>query len=167
MPVKTSTLPARLPASGSTSPSIDAPEASLALEIQDCPDALAPATQTAEPSGGTCSEGVNRSYPAENRQPTAQRRQSGIWGVFASTLVTIFLAEMGDKTQIAILLMTAESHSPWIVFLGAGSALIATSLIGVLLGRWLAGRLSPKTLETSAGVILLLISASLLWDVLH
>ncbi len=88
------------------------------------------------------------------------------WAIFASTFATIFLAEIGDKTQLAILLMTAESRNPWIVFAGAGSALIATSLLGVLLGRWLASRIAPRTLERAAGVILLAISAVLLWEVL-
>ncbi len=89
------------------------------------------------------------------------------WVVFASTFTTIFLAEVGDKTQIAILLMTAQSHNPWIVFAGAGLALVAASLLGVLLGRWLASRIAPRTLEKAAGAILLAISAMLLWDVLH
>lgn len=89
------------------------------------------------------------------------------WGVFASTFVTIFLAEIGDKTQLTTLLMTAQSHAPWIVFAGAGLALVTTSLLGVLLGQWLATRIAPKTLEKSAGVSLLLISAMLLWDVLR
>jgi Ca2+/H+ antiporter, TMEM165/GDT1 family len=88
------------------------------------------------------------------------------WAVFASTFVTIFLAEIGDKTQLAILLMTAESHNPWMVFVGAGSALVATSLLGVLLGRWLASRIAPQTLERAAGGILLGISAILLWEIL-
>lgn len=74
---------------------------------------------------------------------------------------------MGDKTQLATLLMSAQSSSPWIVFAGAAAALIATSLVGVLLGRWLANRLSPKTLETSAGALLLFISVMLLWDVVQ
>jgi len=86
------------------------------------------------------------------------------WAIFASTFVTIFLAEIGDKTQIAVLLMTAESHNPWIVFAGAGSALVATSLLGVLLGRWLASRIDARSLERLAGAILLGISAILLWE---
>jgi len=87
--------------------------------------------------------------------------------VFVSTFVTIFLAELGDKTQVTTLLMSAQSEAPWIVFLGAGSALIATSLIGVLLGQWLARRLSPQTLDTAAGAILLGITIWLLWDIAH
>ena len=87
------------------------------------------------------------------------------WGVFLSTFVTIFLAELGDKTQVTILLMSAQSQSPLVVFLGAGLALIATSLIGVLLGRWMAKRVSPETLDTCAGVLLLLITIGLIGDI--
>lgn len=94
-------------------------------------------------------------------------RSVGTWGIFSSTFLTIFLAEMGDKTQLATLLMSAGTQSPWVVFAGAAAALIATSLLGVLIGRWLATRLSPKTLETSAGGLLLFISVMLLWDVVH
>ena len=109
--------------------------------------------------------------PAINLQKTpgksqgVKKRQQGVWRVFGSTFLTIFLAEMGDKTQLATLLMSAQSQSPWVVFAGAAAALVATSLLGVLIGRWLATRLSPKTLETAAGGLLLFISVLLLWDV--
>ncbi|MCM0592379.1 MAG: TMEM165/GDT1 family protein [Gloeotrichia echinulata IR180] len=85
--------------------------------------------------------------------------------VFATTFATIFLAEIGDKTQLSTLLMSAESHAPWVVFIGSAAALVTTSLLGVLLGSWIAARLSPKTVEKSAGVMLLLISVMLFWDV--
>jgi len=88
------------------------------------------------------------------------------WRVFASTFVTIFLAELGDKTQITTLLMTAESHSPWVVFVGAASALITSSLLGVLLGQWLAQRVSPSTLDRIAGITLLVVAGLLIWDVI-
>ncbi len=104
--------------------------------------------------------------PLQDSQPAIVSKL-GTWGIFSSTFLTIFLAEMGDKTQLATLLMSAESQSPWVVFAGAATALIATSLLGVLIGRWLANRLSPKTLETSAGALLLFISVMLLWDVVH
>lgn len=101
---------------------------------------------------------------ATDKNASKNTEQSG-WQVFASTFVTIFLAELGDKTQVTTLLMSAESHKPWVVFAGAGSALVATSLLGVLLGRWLATRLSPQTLEKSAGITLLVIAAWLGWDI--
>jgi len=103
---------------------------------------------------------------ATNEDPqTAEASNRGVWTIFSSTFLTIFLAEMGDKTQLATLLITAQSQSPWIVFLGAAGALITTSLLGVLIGQWLAKRLSPKNLDTAAGSLLLLIAVMLLWDV--
>jgi len=87
--------------------------------------------------------------------------------VFGTTFITIFLAEIGDKTQLSTLLMSAESHAPWVVFLGSAVALITTSLLGVLLGSWISTKLSPKTVEKSAGVMLLLISLMLVWDVIQ
>ncbi|MCC5657448.1 TMEM165/GDT1 family protein [Nostoc sp. XA010] len=93
-----------------------------------------------------------------------QKQQSAVV-IFGTTFITIFLAEIGDKTQLSTLLMSAESHSPWVVFIGSAAALITTSLLGVLLGSWIATRLSPKTIEKSAGVMLLVISLMLFWDV--
>ena len=104
---------------------------------------------------------------SQSEQEKTNVQKKGAWAVFASTFVTIFLAEIGDKTQLTTLLMTAESQSPWIVFAGAGSALVTTSLLGVLLGQWLASHLSPKTIERSAGVILLLISLTLIFEVFY
>lgn len=86
--------------------------------------------------------------------------------IFGSTFLTIFLAELGDKTQFTTLLMSAESQSPWVVFAGAGMALVLTSVLGILLGRWLATRVPPKTLDIAAGMMLLLISGMLFLDVL-
>jgi putative Ca2+/H+ antiporter (TMEM165/GDT1 family) len=85
--------------------------------------------------------------------------------IFVSTFLTIFLAELGDKTQLTTLLMSAESHSPWVVFAGAGAALVLTSLLGILLGRWLSTKIAPKTLEISSGVLLLIIAVMLCFDI--
>jgi putative Ca2+/H+ antiporter (TMEM165/GDT1 family) len=87
--------------------------------------------------------------------------------IFTTTFVTIFLAEIGDKTQLSTLLMSAQSQSPWVVFLGSGSALVTTSLLGVLLGSWMANRLSPKIVEKASGIMLLFISIMLFWDLIQ
>jgi putative Ca2+/H+ antiporter (TMEM165/GDT1 family) len=63
--------------------------------------------------------------------------------------------------------MSAEFHNPWVIFAGAGTALVLTTLIGVWVGQWLSTRLSPRTLDVAAGVILALISAWLVWDVVQ
>lgn len=94
-------------------------------------------------------------------------KQNNFWVVFSSTFITIFLAEMGDKTQLVTLLMSAESQAPWIVFTGAALALIATSLIGVSLGYWLSKKLRPKTLDLSVAILLLIITAWLVSDILN
>ncbi|MCY7369178.1 MAG: TMEM165/GDT1 family protein [Chamaesiphon sp.] len=98
---------------------------------------------------------------------TADNQKSGVWSTFFSTFITIFLAEMGDKTQLATLLLSAQSGSPWVVFIGSGAALVATSLVGVLLGRYLAKILSPETLDIAAGMLLMVISILLLGDVVQ
>ncbi|HYN25700.1 MAG TPA: TMEM165/GDT1 family protein [Pyrinomonadaceae bacterium] len=56
------------------------------------------------------------------------------WRVFLTTFGVIFLAEMGDKTQLAAMTMSAQSKRPWSVFIGAALALTAVSAIGVLVG---------------------------------
>lgn len=93
--------------------------------------------------------------------------KQGFSAVFISTFITIFLAEIGDKTQLATLLMSAESQAPFVVFIGAALALIATSLIGVLLGQWLAKAISPKQLDIMIASLLLVIAILLLGDVIE
>jgi Ca2+/H+ antiporter, TMEM165/GDT1 family len=105
--------------------------------------------------------------PVSSATSSPSLQKSSVWSTFFSTFITIFLAEMGDKTQLATLLLSAQSESPWIVFLGAGTALIATSLVGVLLGRYLAKVLSPKTLDIAAGMLLMAIAILLLGDVVE
>lgn len=66
---------------------------------------------------------------------------------------TVFLAELGDKTQLATLLFAAKSPSGlWTVFLGAAAALILASAIGVLAGGLVAQLVNPKYLTYAAGM---------------
>jgi putative Ca2+/H+ antiporter (TMEM165/GDT1 family) len=104
---------------------------------------------------------------AEPIAALTQKQKPGMLREFLTAFITIFLAEIGDKTQLATLLMTAESKSPWVVFAGAAAALLTTSLLGVLIGRWLARRLSEETLKTVTGAGMLIIAVLLLWDVVH
>ncbi len=70
------------------------------------------------------------------------------WKVFWVTFGTIFLAEMGDKTQLAALTMSAETRLPLSVFLGASLALCLVTLLGVIFGglasQWLPQGLLKK-----------------------
>jgi putative Ca2+/H+ antiporter (TMEM165/GDT1 family) len=64
------------------------------------------------------------------------------WRVFLTTFGVIFLAEMGDKTQLATMTMAAQTKKPWAVFISSALALAAVSAIGVLVGS-LLGDLIP------------------------
>jgi putative Ca2+/H+ antiporter (TMEM165/GDT1 family) len=86
---------------------------------------------------------------------TAAAPAAGSWGaVFLSTATTVFLAELGDKTQLAALLLSAESGRPLVVFVGASLALVCSSLVGVLLGRWLSTVMPAQQLERLAGLLM-------------
>ena len=56
------------------------------------------------------------------------------WRVFLTTFGVIFLAEMGDKTQLAAMTMAAQTKRPWTVLVGSALALTAVSAIGVVVG---------------------------------
>ena len=74
-------------------------------------------------------------------------------GPFFTVFITIFIAEIGDKTQLATLLFsTDENVGRMTVFIAASLALVATSAIGVLAGGWLSGHVDGELLEKIAGV---------------
>jgi len=80
--------------------------------------------------------------------------------LFSTVFATVFLAELGDKTQLATLTFASdERHSRLAVFLGAASALVASAALGVLGGTLLRGWLNPRMLETIAGVLFLALGA--------
>jgi putative Ca2+/H+ antiporter (TMEM165/GDT1 family) len=73
------------------------------------------------------------------------------WRVFLTTFGIIFLAEMGDKTQIAAMTMAAEKKRPWEVFIAAALALAAVSAIGVIVGTTLGQYLPLLWIKRVAG----------------
>ncbi len=77
--------------------------------------------------------------------------------LLASTFLAIFVAEMGDKTQLATLSMAAGGSSRWVVFAGAALALVAASAIAVLGGEALSRLIPPLYLKRGAGVIFIVL----------
>jgi putative Ca2+/H+ antiporter (TMEM165/GDT1 family) len=72
--------------------------------------------------------------------------------VLATVFTSVFIAELGDKTQLATMLFAADKDtSKLVVFVGASLALIATSAIGVLAGSVISQYVSEKTLQYVAG----------------
>ncbi|MFZ9271514.1 MAG: TMEM165/GDT1 family protein [Prochlorococcaceae cyanobacterium] len=101
------------------------------------------------------SDAPSNETPSDTNQPTDANKAGSFGAVFLTTFTTVFLAELGDKTQLAALLLSAESGRPVLVFVGASLALISSSLVGVLLGRWLSRVLPPQQLERLAGILMI------------
>ena len=78
------------------------------------------------------------------------------------TLALIFLAELGDKTQLTTMLLAAQSHSPWSVFIGAALALTLTSLLGMLAGQALMAVVPVRIIKMVAGGAFVLLGGLLL-----
>ena len=76
---------------------------------------------------------------------------------FFSVFVTVFLAEIGDKTQLATLSLAAGGSSRWVVFAGSALALVATSAIAVLAGEALSRAIPPIWLKRGAGVLFIVL----------
>ena len=84
------------------------------------------------------------------------------WRLFLTTFGIIFLAEMGDKTQIAAMTMAAEKKRPWEIFIGASLALAAVSAIGILLGSALGHYLPLDWIKRVAGAAFIVIGVLVL-----
>lgn len=73
---------------------------------------------------------------------------------------TVFIAELGDKTQLATLLFAADRDvSKWTVFAGSAVALVLAAGIGVVAGAWISQHVSERHLSLAAGVGFLAIGA--------
>jgi putative Ca2+/H+ antiporter (TMEM165/GDT1 family) len=74
---------------------------------------------------------------------------------FLTAFVTVLLAELGDKTQLATLALAAGGHARWLVFLGAALALIASSAVAVLVGGALGQVVPAVWLRRGAGALMI------------
>jgi putative Ca2+/H+ antiporter (TMEM165/GDT1 family) len=84
------------------------------------------------------------------------------WRVILTTFGAIFLAEMGDKTQLAAMTMAAETKKPWAVFIGAAVALTCVSALGVAVGGALGQFLPIVWIKRVAAVAFIAIGVLIL-----
>ncbi len=84
------------------------------------------------------------------------------WKIFGTAFITLFLAELGDKTQLAVITMTSSTESKVSVFLGAASALVAVTLLGVLLGGVLSQYVPTEWLQRIVAVAFIVIGVLML-----
>ena len=77
-----------------------------------------------------------------------------------TVFATVFLAELGDKTQLATVLFAANAkHSPWLIFVASSAALVCAAGLGVLAGGWLSRHVDTKMLSIVAGIGFIAIGA--------
>lgn len=85
------------------------------------------------------------------------------WKTFLTTFGLVFLAELGDKTQLATMLIATQSKSLFSVFLGSSVALVCSAALGVLFGAALTRYISPQYLQGGAGAAFIIIGLLLLF----
>ncbi|MFO0587211.1 MAG: TMEM165/GDT1 family protein [Polyangiaceae bacterium] len=79
------------------------------------------------------------------------------WKLFGSTFLAVFIAEMGDKTQLATLSFASSGSSRWMVFAASALALVATSAIAVLAGEVVARYIPPIWIKRAAGALFIVL----------
>jgi putative Ca2+/H+ antiporter (TMEM165/GDT1 family) len=87
------------------------------------------------------------------RSARCSKKKDVDWKLFGSTFVAIFIAELGDKTQLAVLSFSAGGSSRWTTFAASAAALALSSAIAAFGGELLARWVSPLLLRRLAGGI--------------
>ena len=86
------------------------------------------------------------------------------WKLIATIFGSVFVAELGDKTQLATMLFARKDGvSRWQGFAGAAAALVVSTALGVFAGKMVSTYVSEQTLKYVAGVGFVLIGAWTLW----
>jgi Ca2+/H+ antiporter, TMEM165/GDT1 family len=85
------------------------------------------------------------------------------WKIFGTAFVTLLLAELGDKTQLAVITMTASTESKISVFIGASLALIVVTALGVLIGGVLSAWIPTEWLQRIVAVAFIVIGVLMLF----
>ncbi|KGF73469.1 hypothetical protein DO97_18280 [Neosynechococcus sphagnicola sy1] len=85
------------------------------------------------------------------------------WHLLGVSFLTVFLSELGDKSQLAAIALSSSSKSPWIVFLGTAGALLLASFLGVVVGQEVAELLPVRLVKAIAALGFALLALRLLW----
>jgi putative Ca2+/H+ antiporter (TMEM165/GDT1 family) len=85
------------------------------------------------------------------------------WNLLGLSFVTVFLSELGDKSQLAAIALSGNSKSLRAVFLGTSAALLLATFFGVLLGEGMAQVLPVRWVKTIAAIGFAIMSVRMLW----
>jgi len=84
------------------------------------------------------------------------------WKVLGTSFAVVFIAELGDKTQLAALALSGDTRKPLAVFVGASLALVLVTLIGVLAGEWLGKHLPQRAVHIASAILFIVVGVALL-----
>ncbi len=84
------------------------------------------------------------------------------WKVLLSTFALVFMAELGDKTQLATLAMAASSRSRWLVFAGAALALVTITFLSVVMVELLTRVVPVELVKRISGLVFIVIGVALI-----
>ncbi|MEC4802993.1 MAG: TMEM165/GDT1 family protein [Jaaginema sp. PMC 1079.18] len=85
------------------------------------------------------------------------------WQLLGLSFITVFIAEIGDKSQLAAIALSGSSQSPKAVFLGTASALLLASFLGVLVGEGFAQILPTRLLKALAAMGFAVLALRIVW----
>ena len=85
-----------------------------------------------------------------------------LFTLLLTTFVTVFLAEIGDKTQLTTITLSSTTNKPLAVFIGSSTALILATLLGALAGGSIANLIPAFILKLLSGIVFLFLGANLL-----
>lgn len=84
--------------------------------------------------------------------------------IIFSTFFLVFLAELGDKTQLTTMLLAAQNESKWPILIGSSVALVCSSILGVLVGSVIDKYIPAHFIQTASAIAFIVIGVLLLFN---
>lgn len=106
------------------------------------------------------------SFRPEKDEEEDGEKEAKARGPFLTSLLVVALMELGDKTQLSLVALTSKYNAPFFIFLGGTLALMATSLIGALVGKGLSRVVPLKYIRWLSGAVFIVFGVLIALDVL-
>lgn len=86
------------------------------------------------------------------------------WKLFGLAFSLLFVAELGDKTQLAVFTLATQHRAPWPIFLGASLALVLVTFMGAFFGNLITRYVPAQYLQLAAGALFIVMGVGILWQ---
>ncbi|BCV25614.1 TMEM165/GDT1 family protein [Gelria sp. Kuro-4] len=86
------------------------------------------------------------------------------WKLFGVAFSLLFLAELGDKTQLAVFTLATQHHAPWPIFFGASAALVLVTFLGAFFGSLITRYVPAQYVQLAAGLLFIIMGVGVLWQ---